>query len=163
MASGLLPGAMGGRAQARILLVDDDVGFRDAVRRLLEANGYTTVAAADGQQALRLLRAGTAPALILLDLRMPVMDGPTFRAEQLRDPGLRSIPVLVLSADRTAAGDPRFRGVASCPKPVDPEALLRAVHGLAATRVSIPVEPGQIGRREVRGRPLLRGRSHGRR
>jgi CheY-like chemotaxis protein len=154
---------MGGRAQTSILLVDDDAGFRDAVGRLLAANGYTTVAAADGHQALRVLRTSTAPALILLDLRMPVMDGPTFRAEQLRDPRLRSIPVLVVSADRTAAGDPRFRGVPSCPKPVDPDDLLRAVGRLVVTRVSIPVEPGQVGRREVRGRPLLRGRAHGRR
>ena len=154
---------MGERTRTRILLVDDDAAFRDAVARLLAANGYTTVAAADGQQALGLLRTGTAPALILLDLRMPVMDGPTFRAEQLRDPRLRSIPVLVVSADRTAVGDPRFRGVVSCPKPVDPDDLLRAVGHLAVTRVSIPVEPAQVGRREVRGRPLLRGRSHGRR
>ena len=154
---------MGDRTRTRILLVDDDAAFRDAVTRLLEANGYTTVAAGDGQQALGVLRTSTAPALILLDLRMPVMDGPTFRAEQLRDPSLRSIPVLVLSADRTAAGDQRFRGVASCPKPVDPDDLLRAVGRLAVTRVSIPVEPGQVGRRDVRGRPLLRGRSHGRR
>jgi len=154
---------MGEHAQACILLVDDDAGFRDAVGRLLEANGYTAVAAGDGHQALRLLRAGTAPALILLDLRMPVMDGPAFRTEQLRDPRLRSIPVLVLSADRAAAGDPRFRGVASRPKPVDPDDLLRTVDGLTSTRVSISVEPGPVGRREVRGRPLLRGRSHGRR
>jgi CheY-like chemotaxis protein len=153
---------MGERAQACILLVDDDVGFRDALTRLLEANGYTTVAAGDGRQALRLLRAGTAPALILLDLRMPVMDGPAFRAEQLRDPELRSIPVLVLSADRTPAGDPRFRGVAVYPKPVDPDDLLRAVGRLTPSRVSIRVEPESIGRREMRGRPLLRGRSRGR-
>jgi len=154
---------MGERTQPRILLVDDDAAFRDAVVRLLEANGYTTVAAGDGRQALDLLRSDTAPALILLDLRMPVMDGPTFRAEQLRDPRLRSIPVLVLSADRTAAGDPRFLGVRSCPKPVDPDDLLRVVGRLATTRVSIPVESGHVGRREVRGRPLLRGRSRGRR
>jgi CheY-like chemotaxis protein len=90
---------------------------------------------------------------------MPVMDGPAFRAEQLGDPRLRSIPVLVLSADRTAAGDPRFRGVASCLKPVDADDLLRAVRHLASTRVSVPVEPYHI----PRGRPLVRGRSHSRR
>lgn len=154
---------MGERAQACILLVDDDAGFRDAVTRLLEANGYTTVAAGDGQQALRLLRAGTAPALILLDLRMPVMDGPAFRTEQLRDPRLRSIPVLVVSADRAPAGDLRFRGVVSFPKPADPDDLLRAVRRLTPTRISIAVEPGSIGRREVRGRPHLPGRSRDRR
>jgi len=151
------------RARSRILLVDDDAAFRDATRLLLEANGYTTVAAGDGQQALRLLRGGRTPALILLDLRMPVMDGATFRAEQLRDPGLRSIPVLVVSADRAADADARFRGVASCPKPVDPDDLLRAVRRLTAMRVSIPVEPGRVRPREARGRPLLRGRSRGRR
>ena len=154
---------MAERARTCILLIDDDAGFRDAVTRLLEANGYTAIAAGDGQQALRLLRSGRAPALILLDLRMPVMDGPAFRGEQLRDPGLRSIPVLVLSADRTPAGDQRFRGVGSCAKPVDPDDLLRAVRRLTSMRVSIPVEPGDVGHREVRGRPLLRGRSRGRR
>jgi len=154
---------MGERGRACILLIDDDAGFRDAVARLLEANGYTTVAAGDGEQALRLLRSGTAPALILLDLRMPVMDGAAFRTEQVRDPGLRVIPVLVVSADRTAEDDPRFRDVTAYPKPVDPDDLLRAVRRLTATRISIPVEPGQVTRREARGRPLLRGRSRGRR
>ena len=154
---------MGEPTRTRILLVDDDAAFRDAVTRLLEANGYTAVGARDGQQALNRLRTDTAPALILLDLRMPVMDGPTFRAEQLRDPRLRSIPVLVVSADRTAAGDPRFRDVASCPKPVDPDDLLRAIRRVTVARVSITVEPRQVARREVRGRPVFRGRSHGRR
>src|SRR5437016_2244043 len=163
LAPGLLPKAMDERARSYILLVDDDAAFRDATRRLLEAHGYTTVAAGDGQQALRLLRGGPAPVLILLDLRMPVMDGARFRGEQLRDPRLRSIPVLVLSADRAADADARLRGVPSCPKPVDPDDLLRAVRRLTASRISIPVEPGPVRPREVRGRPLLRGRSHGRR
>src|SRR5262245_23870641 len=118
---------MGELTRRCILLIDDDAGFRDAVARLLEANGYTTVAAGDGRQALRLLHTAPRPRLILLDLRMPVMDGAAFRAEQLRDPELRAIPVLVVSADRADAGDPSFLGVASCPKPVDADDLLRAV------------------------------------
>jgi CheY-like chemotaxis protein len=84
-----------------VLVVEDDPEIRESLVDLLEGQGYGVVAAANGREALRLLRSRSpTPCLILLDLMMPVMDGRTFRAEQLRSPDLASIPVVVVSAYR---------------------------------------------------------------
>lgn len=84
-----------------ILVVEDDFDIRDTLAQILEAEGYIVSGAANGLEALELLRrdGAGAPALILLDLMMPVMNGWQFRAEQLQDPKLASIPVVVISAD----------------------------------------------------------------
>jgi CheY-like chemotaxis protein len=63
--------------------------------------------------------------LILLDLMMPVMDGWAFRAEQLRDPALSDIPVIVLTADANAAA--RMNGAGALRKPVELLTLLDAI------------------------------------
>lgn len=84
-----------------VLVVDDDDAVREALEAVLEDAGYTVRSAANGRDALQLLRATDwPPAVILLDLMMPVMSGWEFRAEQQRDPALAPIPVVVLSADR---------------------------------------------------------------
>src|SRR6185436_12323698 len=87
---------------ANILLVEDDFDVRDALIPILEYEGHRVVGAASGQEALDRLRSGAKPSLILLDLMMPGMSGMEFRAEQLRDPALASIPVVVVSADPAA-------------------------------------------------------------
>ncbi len=75
-------------------------GFGDERR---EDHGYAAVGAANGKDALdKLVARALEPALIVLDLMMPVMDGRTFRDEQLRDPDLARIPVIVVSAFREA-------------------------------------------------------------
>src|SRR4051812_18315311 len=87
-------------ASGRLLVVEDDQEIADAMVDLLQFEGYEVRHARDGLEALTTLR--TAPPLpdaILLDLRMPTMDGWTFRAEQRRDPAISSIPVLAISAD----------------------------------------------------------------
>lgn len=85
-------------ASRSILIVEDDEVIRRAMRMVLEWEGYAVACAANGQEALDLLRAGSRPALIVLDVMMPVLDGKQFRQEQLRDPSLASIPVIVVSA-----------------------------------------------------------------
>ena len=62
-----------------ILIVDDDKDVRIALAELLEGEGYTVAGAHNGQEALQLMRGGLHPAVILLDLMMPVMDGWDFR------------------------------------------------------------------------------------
>ncbi len=57
-----------------ILIIDDDPGMREALEQNLESAGHKTLQAADGRQALQVMR-HTAPDLILLDLLMPEMDG----------------------------------------------------------------------------------------
>ncbi|PLS79555.1 MAG: response regulator, partial [Chloroflexi bacterium] len=87
------------QSSATILVVDDDSGIREALTDILEDEGYAVRSACDGQAALDLLRQqAEPPALVLLDLMMPRMNGWQFRSEQRRDPALANIPVVVISA-----------------------------------------------------------------
>jgi two-component system response regulator MprA len=117
-----------------VLVVDDDRDIRDVLTDALEAEGYRVVTAADGQEALDWLRAGTArPCVILLDLMMPRLDGIQFRTELLNDPSLAVIPVVVLSADPSIISTAKSLNFAgSLRKPVPLEALLAAVHAHCA-------------------------------
>jgi len=58
-----------------ILVVDDDPSLRSGMRSVLEEAGYRVVTAENGRVALRRLESELPPALILLDLRMPELDG----------------------------------------------------------------------------------------
>jgi CheY-like chemotaxis protein len=93
---------MGGTANAvgkhLVMVVDDDDDIRETLAGLLEDEGYTVVAYASGQDALTALQQGARPRVILLDLMMPVMDGSEFRREQLADPALADIPVILITA-----------------------------------------------------------------
>ncbi len=86
-----------------ILVVEDDAVTREALKAVLEGNGYAVACAHDGRQALDRLGRDEPPALILLDLMMAGMDGWEFRRKQGRDPALASIPVVVVSAAHDAA------------------------------------------------------------
>lgn len=86
-----------------ILIVDDDDDIRTLVDDALSTKGYRTLHARNGQEALEKI-AETEPQLILLDMRMPVMDGWTFAAT-LREAYGRRIPFVVV----TAAEDSKLR------------------------------------------------------
>ncbi|MFN3648537.1 MAG: response regulator [Armatimonadota bacterium] len=117
------------RTRGPVLLIDDDPAYRYTVSRWLQQGGYEVVTAASGTEALEHLRkAEVLPRLILLDILMPEMDGNAFRWEQLGDPRLQGIPVVVLTM--LGAYDPRALGGyfrAYCPKSVDRETLLQLV------------------------------------
>ena len=85
--------------QGRVLVVENERFLRDTLGQLLTANGYEVCFASDGREAMRVLHSEALPNLIILDLRMPVMDGWEFRAIQKDDPKLGLIPVLAVSAD----------------------------------------------------------------
>jgi len=89
-----------------ILIVDDEPEALRLFRRMLLSSGraYRVLRASDGRQALQMLRM-QRPDAILLDLVMPEMDGFQFLQERDRDPALRRIPVIVISA-RDPAGHP---------------------------------------------------------
>lgn len=82
-----------------MLVVDDDADVREALHEVLADEGYHVTCTANGREALTWLRSHPAPSLILLDLVMPEMDGPQFRAQQRRDPSISAIPVVLLSGD----------------------------------------------------------------
>jgi CheY-like chemotaxis protein len=120
---------MTGRGPARVLVVEDDQDVRDTILDLLEDEGVAAAGAADGGEALQLLRAAEVkPALILLDLMMPAVNGAEFRHMQLEDPALASIPVVLLSADATTERACAELGAAGfLKKPVKLNALLQQV------------------------------------
>ena len=108
-----------------VLLVEDDLDIAEAILDVLMDEGYEVSHATNGREALELLHSQPRPSVILLDLMMPEMDGPEFRAEQLRDPKLSSIPVVVLSADRLVAQKAHDLGVwGYVSKPLQPEQLV---------------------------------------
>jgi CheY-like chemotaxis protein len=118
----------------RILLVDDDVDLRQSLAEALESAGYLVVQAANGAEAIESLRSSERPAVILLDLLMPVMNGWQFCELKQRDPDTAHIPVLAMSAavskDPTS---PYYINVDDfIAKPVELDALLSKVGQLAA-------------------------------
>jgi CheY-like chemotaxis protein len=112
-----------------ILVVEDDADVREALAAILESSGYRVLEAGDGRQALERLRVAVPDVgLILLDLFMPTMNGWEFRAEQLRDPRLAAVPVVIITADATAAQRTANLGVTEfLTKPVDFDRLLDLV------------------------------------
>jgi CheY-like chemotaxis protein len=80
-----------------VLIIDDDPNLQRIMTKFLKLEGFSSVPTSNGREALDYLRGGGNANVILLDLRMPVMDGWAFRKEQRSDPGLAEIPVVVLT------------------------------------------------------------------
>jgi CheY-like chemotaxis protein len=110
-----------------VLVVDDDEDIRWALADLLsEAMGHGVRTAGNGREALEITRNGPAPVLILLDVTMPVMNGPEFLAHKNGDPSLAGIPVCVMTASEAKRGE--FPGVVSVlRKPFDIDKLVSIV------------------------------------
>ena len=111
------------RSNRTVLVIDDEQDIREIFETMLRYDGYEVLSAGDGQQAMNLLRRGARPDAILLDLMMPQMDGWQFRVAQRQDPTLATIPVIAVSADRTAKAA-AIDASAYLAKPVDVNALL---------------------------------------
>jgi len=110
-----------------IAIVDDDPDLRDAFSDVLRDAGYATIGFAGAREALAGLRSlRVMPGLILLDLMMPGMSGWEFRDEQLNDPILRDVPVVVVTASGDLARQP-ISAAEILRKPLDIETLLASV------------------------------------
>ena len=92
-------GKSGERAGARVLVVDDDMSILDTVTSILTSEGFQVMAANGGQQALGLLKSWH-PTLVLLDMRMPIMDGWAVAAA-MKDSGSK-VPIVVMTAAESA-------------------------------------------------------------
>jgi two-component system, OmpR family, response regulator CpxR len=81
-----------------VLIVDDDIDIREALAEVLADAGYRVATAANGAEAWRYLQSKPRPALILLDLLMPVMTGPELLTELRSSEQLGSIPTILMTA-----------------------------------------------------------------
>jgi CheY-like chemotaxis protein len=112
-----------------VLLVEDSHDSREALRLLLEVEGFQVVTAGTAIEALRLVTSqGVHPCIILLDLVMPIVDGLAFRRQLLDVPGLASTPVVALTGHepmrRRAEAEGFFRALL---KPTDIDELIGLV------------------------------------
>lgn len=116
-----------------VLIVEDDRDIRDSLKMLLEEEKFTVLESSNGREALDLLRApGTQrPAVVFLDLTMPIMNGNCFLTEMREDSTLAEIPVVVL----TAAADKVDHPVAGLmKKPLDIGDVLRTAERFVRPR-----------------------------
>lgn len=84
-------------SQQSILLIEDDHDIRVSIRQTLEDAGHDVFSAANGRDALFMLKKISTPRLIILDLLMPIMTGEEFLEAINGEPDLRTIPILIVS------------------------------------------------------------------
>ena len=113
---------------ARILIVEDDADFREALAEAMRDTGAEVVVAEDGLDALDRLRGGPRPAAVLLDLGLPRLGGQELLERLRADPRFEDLPVITMTA-----GSGRIEGdgiVARLAKPMDVDDLRRIVESL---------------------------------
>jgi CheY-like chemotaxis protein len=116
-----------------VLIVDDDPDIRDAVGECLRYEGYDVHSAADGRDALDRLEYGLRPDVILLDLMMPVLNGFDVLEALKSRPEWKSIPVVIVSANRGYEAEDLSGAVSILRKPVNVDRLLAAVEQAVAS------------------------------
>ena len=108
-----------------VLIIDDDEGVRTVMATALEDDGWTVTTAENGRSALEAL-GRTRPEAIILDLRMPVMDGLAFARRYREFPAPRA-PLILVSATVSRAAIAETGAVTGLRKPVDLDVLLDTV------------------------------------
>ncbi len=113
----------------RILIIDDNISFVGALKELLTITGHEVMTAHNGNEAMQLLSTlKELPALIILDMIMPVMNGLEFRTAQLQDPKLSHIPIILLTANNSFKDSKeKLQAYEFLNKPVDSKDLLYVV------------------------------------
>jgi CheY-like chemotaxis protein len=108
-----------------ILIVEDNEDSRELLADLLSSQGYPVATAENGEVALRRMRDGDLPALMLLDLTMPVMDGWQLHSVMRADQELNEVPVIIVSAVDGPVVPKGSQGL--LPKPIEFELLFAIV------------------------------------
>jgi CheY-like chemotaxis protein len=111
-------------AMKTVLVVEGDDTLRGALQMVLQWEGYRVASAGNGREALDLLYRGDRPAVVLLDLMLPDLDGWQVRRAMQDDPRLADIPVVVVSA-LDAGRCPDAAG--HIQKPFQPQELLEVI------------------------------------
>ena len=126
---------------AKILLVEDNEMNRDMLSRRLLRRGCEVVVALDGQEGLRLAETDV-PALVLMDMSLPVLDGWETTRRLKASPATRGIPVIALTA-HAMAGDRERALAAGCDdfdtKPIEFERLLGKIEALLRPGPAAPL------------------------
>jgi CheY-like chemotaxis protein len=126
-----------------VLVVDDFMDTREAIVSMLQTKGFDVVGADSGPMALDYLQAGMRPCVVLLDIRMPDMDGWQVWERMKAHEELACTAVVVLSANE--ADDQRARAVGIrefLRKPIDGKALVAAVDRHCSRRTPLVPPPG---------------------
>lgn len=123
----------------QVLIVEDDADLREVYADALTAEGFGVALASDGNEALALLAdRPVVPCAVLLDLRMPGMDGWELARRLHHDTRWRRLPILVVAAHYRVAEEARRIGAAGwLQKPVTLDRLITAVRGICE-----PITPG---------------------
>jgi CheY-like chemotaxis protein len=123
---------------AKILIADDDPDFVQIMRTILESEGYEVVSAKDGDAALRAMRENGVD-LVLLDIMMAsVLDGVGVAHEMQLDPGLKDLPIIMVSSIISSPHAAMFPTDEYIPmdawitKPVQPDDLLQKISKLVS-------------------------------
>jgi CheY-like chemotaxis protein len=111
--------------ESTVLIVEDDDAIREIIHQSLEFEGYQTLLASNGSEALNILCEGKKVCLILLDMMMPLMNGWEFLKEYQNKESIRHIPVIILTAFNIEKKD--LPVVAILKKPIDLENLCQQV------------------------------------
>ena len=115
-----------------ILVVEDDKGLLETLQELLNMEGYSVALAQNGLEALEILKTLT-PTVVLLDVRMPRMDGEAFAREVHRRKDLRSLYIIVLTANLYARQTAEAMGADDfLAKPFDINDLLEKIEQAVA-------------------------------
>lgn len=116
----------------RIMIVEDHQPIRETLAEILRDLGYEVEEAAEGEDALHQLHTAPEPALILLDLDMPRMNGVDFCAQKEAEPALAAIPVVVITASNRTPDSCPVHSAGWFSKPFHFDALLSLIEKHAA-------------------------------
>ena len=130
-----------------VLVVDDEQDVREMLAELVQGCGYKALVASDGEEALEALRR-TRPRLVLLDLRMPRVDGWEFCRRVADDEELRALPIAVVSVEDPKSHPTRREDAGYVRKPIDVERLVEILRARCGVRADdggvlevVPVDP----------------------
>jgi CheY-like chemotaxis protein len=128
---------------ATVLVVDDDGEVRETLAELL-GDRYEVLVATNGQDALDVMAHGPPPDLILLDIRMPVMDGWHFLSARLRHPGLVEVPIIIMSGELAAVHESGKVGACTMVrKPLELDDLNRRIEDCLRGRYAAAVQASE--------------------
>ncbi|MFT3766824.1 MAG: response regulator [Minicystis sp.] len=117
-----------------ILVVDDEYAVVEALRALLEDEGYAVTTAANGEEALSALDSGSEPDSMLLDVMMPRLDGRAVLRAIQANPTWRALPVIMMSAATHPLPPEELGDAVFLPKPFELTRLVRTIEKLLKKR-----------------------------